>query len=108
MRAPYAYTSHTYLVTVTTNSGRVFEWGWMGRSLAASKISTAKDLLSEGMITGYSVQHESFRVEPDHVDMCAGCGDRPALWDMDCDGPYATASCDVCDWHACFDRRYPL
>lgn len=107
MRAPYAYTAHTYALGFTRPNGTTGGWGFISREHAADKLVMLRGLLAEGIITAIRIDHLATRVEPMYVAMCEGCQDRPSLRDWDCDGAYNTYACGVCDWDACFDRRHP-
>lgn len=100
----HAYLSHTYTVTYVRNNGSTGGWGWITRSHAAEKIKEMRELVAEGVIRDYRFKHVSTYVETD-VHMCYGCEARPALWDMDCDGPYATAECGQCSWWDAVNAR---
>jgi hypothetical protein len=105
MRSVYAYTSHTYTLTYVTESGKVFTFDHVTRSWVADRLKIVKAMIEEGYVTGYTLNHKATHVEPYETDICYGCKARPSLWDMDCDGPYATAQCGECDWWACVNAR---
>lgn len=92
--APYSYMIHRYTVTV----GSVVRDD-ISRSMAAMYISIAREVGRE-----FTVKHVSYLVETER-EMCFGCGARPVLWEMDCDGPYESAECGQCDWWACVNFR---
>lgn len=97
----FPYLSPSYTVTVFNDFGRAFPFPDVSRSFAVSKIQFAKL-----MGNAYTVDYNgSTLVEPYAVPTCYGCGVRPAQWDMDCDGPYATSECGQCAWWDAVNAR---
>jgi hypothetical protein len=90
-------TRHDYAITI----GGITKWG--SRSEAARHLRLARTIGPKGGLI--AIFHHAKDYTETHVDMCAGCKARPALWEMDCDGPYATASCGECDWWACVETQ---
>lgn len=92
--------SHAYIVHSYTFETRGILHEDISRSWAAKLMSIARELGRE-----FTITHTATLIERDDTVMCYGCGARPALWDVDCDGPYAGVECGQCDWWACVNFR---
>jgi hypothetical protein len=78
-----------------------------GSTQIVSRIDAARWLRLKGIGAAVEVTHLPFRLVTRQEEACAGCQARPALWEMDCDGPYATSQCgsEQCDWWACVETQ---
>lgn len=92
---------YRYTIRVSAQSTLIDDITGATRAQAAIWLRIARTFPDEIAVT---ISCRAVYVE--HIEhVCYGCLARPARWEWDCDGPYATAECGQCDWWAAVALR---